>query len=174
MMPTLPLWAWKLIAGALLIAATVGVTWLAADVHYTKQYTALKASLQQEARDQAAEDAATLTRYAIASQEINNDAQKQIAGMSNDIADLRVRNDGSTTALQLCTNDQVRDPVPVADGSRVGTSSGSNATAAGSSEPAVAVPLGEYKDQLNIAIKAIDAELAMRRIFRDGGQAPPQ
>ena len=173
-MPTLPIWVWKLFAGVALIGATAGITWFAADAHYTKQYTALKASLQQEARDQQAEDAATLTRYAAASQEINHEAEKQIAGMSSDIADLRVRNDGSTTALQLCTNDTVRPVVPVANGSGTAAGAGPDASSTGSSEPTVAVPLGEYKDQLSIGIKAIDAELALRQLLRAGGQAPPQ
>lgn len=171
-MITLPAWAWKLIAALALVAGACATTWFIADAHYTKQYTALKASYEQAGKDQAAEDAATLTRYAAASQEINDEATKQIAGLSTDIADLRVRNEGSTSALQLCTSDQVRPSVPVADGSGTSASPGSDASASGSSEPTVAVPLAEYKDELSIGIKAIDAELAMRRIFREGGQAP--
>lgn len=171
-MITLPIWAWKLIAGLALVAGACVTTWFIADAHYTKQYTALKASYEQANKDQAAEDATTLTRYAAASLQVNDEAQKQIAGMSVDIADLSMRHSGSVTALQLCTADSVREPVPVAVGPGTAASPGSDASPVGSSEPTVAVPLTEYRDTLSIGIKAIDAELAMRRIFREGGQAP--
>ena len=166
----IPAWAWKALAAIALLAAVVGTTWFAADAHYSKKLSALQATMQQEQRDQAAADAATLARYATASQEINNDYKKQIAGMSSDIADLRMRLDGSTTALGYCTNNQVRPAMPDAVGSGTAAGAGPNAAAPGSSEPLVGVPLQEYKDELSIGIKAIDSELALRNLLRAGGQ----
>jgi hypothetical protein len=166
-MSFLQLWGLRL----LIVLIACGITWGAADVHYSKQITALKVAHTQELKDQQAQDAATLSRYAATSLEVNDEAQKQIASMSSDIADLRVRNDDAHAALQLCTSDPVRQPVPVADGSGAAASPGPDAAAPGSSEPTVAVPLDEYKDQLKIGIQAIDAELLMRRILREGGQA---
>jgi len=155
----------------LVILLICGVTWGMADVHYSKQITTLKVAHDQELKDQRAEDAATLSRYAATSLEVNDEANKQIASMSTDIADLRMRSNGAHAALQLCTSDPVREPVQQADGSGAAAGPGPDAAATGSSEPVVAVPLEEYKDELKIGIQAIDAELLMRRIFREGGQA---
>jgi hypothetical protein len=102
---------------------------------------------------------------------VNDEANQQIASMSSDIADLRMRSNGANQALQLCTSDPVREPVREADGLGAAASPGSDAAAPRSSEPTVAVPLDEYKDELKIGIQAIDAELLMRRLFREGGQA---
>jgi hypothetical protein len=172
---------WGLIAGivlALMLASGVGA-WFAASAHYEQEYTVLKASYEQASKDQAAEAAATLTRYATAATEVQNEASAQLSGMAVDISDLGVRVQSAHQALRLCSNNPVPvGPVPVAVGS--GTAGGPSATpdAVGSTQPVVAaktiaIDPDVLRDDLEIGIKATSAELLYRQLLRDGGQAQP-
>jgi len=167
---------WGLIGliALLLMAGTAGTTWFAADAYYGKKLAAQQASDKQASDDQAAEDAATLSRYAAASQEINNGLKAESADMRSTAADLGMRLAGNSEALRICTNDTMRSSVPNANGS--GTSGGSSAptAATGPTEPTVAIPAGQLRDDLKIAIDGIDAQLAYRKLFRSGDQAPQQ
>ena len=168
-------WGLILLVFLLVILGTAGTTWFAADAYYGKQLAAQKADFTRASKDQAAEDAATLARYAQASLEINNELKAELASYSVDITDLGVRLGSASSALRICTNDPVRAVVPVADGS--GTAASPPAVAGstgstGSTEPSIAVPAGQLRDDLEIGIKGIDSELAYRKLLRAGNQAP--
>jgi hypothetical protein len=174
-MSFLQTWGLKIGLVLALMAGSAGAAWFAADAHYGAKLAALRAADKQAAEDQAKQDAETLTRYAQASKEINDDAQAKIAGMSADIADLRVRNADGQSALGLCTSDPVRQSMPVADGRGTPAGEGPPPVATGPVEPPrIAIDAGEYRSELNVGIKAIEAELALRQILRTGGQTTPE
>jgi hypothetical protein len=172
-------WGLILVAVLALMIGSAGAAWFAADAHYGKQYAALKASYEQASKDQAVEAAATLTRYASAAMEVQDEAQSQIAGLSTDIRDLGVRVQSAHSALRICTDDSVPSgPVPAAVGSGVASGPTASANAAGSAKPdlpaqTIAIDPDILRDDLEIGIKATAAELLYRQLLRDGGQAKP-
>lgn len=173
-MPTIPVWAWKLLAGLAVIAGVAGTTWFAADTHYSKIIEHQKAVDQQAADDARVEAAAALTRYAQAAQEINNEAANTISGMSDDIRDLGVRGNDARQALAICTAPVPVKPVPDANGSGTAPSAAVNPEAGGSVEDAerlIVIQPGQLKDDLEIARKAIETELLFRQWLRENGQA---
>jgi hypothetical protein len=171
---------WGLIAITVLalMAGSAGAAWFAADAHYSKQYTALKASYEQASKDQAAEDAAVLKNYAQAALEVQGEAQSQIAGLSANIRDLGVRVQSAHSALRICTSgDPVSSgPVPATNGPGTGSGPTAPANAVGSTQPPVtaqtiSIDPDILRDDLQIGIKATSAELLYRQLLRDGGQA---
>ena len=171
-MPTLPVWVWKLLAGLLLIAATAGVTWFAADAHYSKQYVALKASYDQATKDQQAANDRLKSQFASDTKELENEYKAQLADLGSSISDLGMRLQGHGEALRICTNDPVWTSVPVANGSGTGSGPTAPAAATGSTEPTIAIPAGQLRDDLKIGIDAIAGEKALRRLLQEGGQTP--
>jgi hypothetical protein len=167
-MPTLPLWVWKLLAAAALIAAVAGTTWFAADAHYTKQYTSLKSQYEQAAKDAKAERDATIAANKAAAERINNEAQEQIASMAAAIGDLSVRVNAGHGTIRVCPAPQgaagaAQPPV----GS---TAAGSAGAVAGPQSTDLAIDGAILNDTLDAAIAAITAELQWRDYARSTGQ----
>jgi len=156
-----------------IVIGTAGTTWFAADAYYGKKLTALQATDKQAAADQAAEDAVTLSRYATAAQEVNNEAKSQIAAITGASSDLRVRLADAHEALGHCSNDSVRGTMPEAIGSGTGSDKPATAGSTATTEPTVSIPRAVLEDDLLIGINAIKAEKEYRDLLRAGGQVAP-
>jgi hypothetical protein len=177
-MSFLQTWGLKIGLGVALMAGSAGAAWFAADAHYGAELAALRAADKQAVEDQAKQDAETLTRYAQAAQEIQNEASTQLASMSTDVADLGMRVKSAQGALRICSS---ADPVPiqfvpVSVGSRPSSGTSAPTDTTGPVEPVVpriSVDPVVFRDDLKIGIKAIDAELLYRELLRDGGQSKP-
>lgn len=172
-MTTLQMWLLKIIAALAILAGACGATWFSADAHYSRQLEALKASYEQAQKDATAEAAATLTRYAQAAQEVNDEAKSQLAGANAAAADLGVRLNDGYAAIQACGAASTIG-ADVAPGSGAATDSRPAAADAGRAEPQVPAVAGIdpqlLRDTLTTAIDAIDAELWWRQYARETGQ----
>jgi len=171
MNPTLALWLTRAGLFLAIIGATAGITWFAADAHYSKQYEDLKAQYAQTSKDQAAEDAATLTRYAQAAQEVNEDAKTELASAAASAADLGVRLNDGYAAIRACSATSAVSPAP-AVGSAVAADARQPAADQGRTGPEVSAGIDPevLRDTLTTAIDAINAELLWRQYARQTGQ----
>lgn len=169
-MTTLELWLLRVVIVLTLAAGEAAAVWFAADAHYSRAYVALQADYQQATKDQAAEAAATLSRYAAASQEVNDEAQKQLAGMAATLADLRLRAPAAgQPTVSLCTAQGPGRPPDAAVGPAAAGSPGGAPSAAGSGIE-LAIDAGALGDTLDVAIDALSAELLWRQYARQTGQ----
>lgn len=170
-MITLPTWFWKAVAGLAVLAGACGATWFMADAHYSKQYVALKSQYEQATKDQAAENAATLTQYAQAALGVQDEAKSELADMDATIDDLRVRlSTASGPAIKVSRSASSAGTHAVANGSATAASSGSSAAATGSATACLDVDTERLA--LTVGKDALSAEILWRKFARGTGQIP--
>jgi hypothetical protein len=149
----------KALAALLFVAAVVGTTWMSAKAHYEEKYVSLKTQYETMAKDQEAENAKTLSRYAAAAQEINNEAQNKLAGAGSTI-DRLVRDAARSRANQV----SVCPAAPVvtdgaAHGPATAAGAGPDPVAAG---PSLALDAEVLAGVLDTAADALTAEILWR------------
>jgi hypothetical protein len=159
----------KLELVAAVLVCAVGITWFAADAHYSQALASLEGQLKGAAKVQEAAVEAQKQRDAAATKDIDDKANAQIGSMADTIAGLlRESARGRTIALCPAPAGSVRpylDPV----GPAIAAGPGRPAEPARPTQDAAIAPaiLGKV---LDTGIDALKAELLWREYARRTGQ----
>ena len=152
----------KGIAILLFIAAIVGTTWFASKAHYIGQFDALKAEIQQQAKDEQKANDAIITKDNYVTKEAYNEAQSQLANSSNTINDLNSRlqhNSTIITSSMPTTGCSTNKPNTVSNGP--GTDSGKGKPSEVNQSTST-LETETLRDALQTGIDALNAELIWR------------
>jgi hypothetical protein len=157
-----------------ILAGACGATWFASAAHYEQQYTALKSSYEQAARDQQLHVAETIASNQLAAKDIDEKAKVQIGSMAATISDLSVRLQHSSAgrgAIAMCA--ATAGPAhadAIAPGRAIAPSADAAAVPA---QPALqaAIDPDVLADALDTGIEALRAELLFRQWAKRVGAA---
>jgi hypothetical protein len=157
------------------LLGVAGVTWFAADAHYSQALASLEGQLKGAATAQAEAVAKQKQQDAEAAKEIDNEAQNQIGTMAGTIGDLSQRlwlqEHSPRRTITLCPStpsaarsspEPERPATPASPGPAPGPQNTVTVL-----DPAI------VSDAIDLGIDAIKAELFWRSYARKTGQAPP-
>lgn len=157
----------KAIAIFLFIVAIAGTTWFASKAHYVGQFDALKAEIQQQAKDEQKANDAIITKDNYVTKEAYNEAQTQLANSSNTINDLNSRLQHNSTIITSkvpttgsCTNESNINTNGPAAGSGKGQSTEVNQSTS-------TLDTETLRDALQTGIDALNAEIIWRQWNKD-------
>ena len=147
------------------ILAIVGTTWFASKAHYVNQFDALKAEIQQQAKDEQKTNDAIDVKNNYITKEAYAEAQTQLANAGNTINDLNSRLSNSPGVItshlsssQSCTNKLDA----VSNGPGVDTGKGQSTKVEGSVASISSMDTEVMRDVLQTGIDALNAELIWR------------
>lgn len=155
------------------IAAACGITWFAADAHYSKALSSLEGQLKGAGAAQQKAVKATEDHDAEVTKGVNDAAKLQIAGMDSDIAALRLRLESGAGAVRVCPPAPGSlQPYVQPDGPGVAAGD-RQSTVPGRPDVEVAIARDTLVSSLGIGIDALRAELLWRTYARGTGQVKP-
>jgi hypothetical protein len=166
-------------AGAIIaiVLAIAGTTWFASKAHYVGQFDALKAEIQQQAKDEQKSNDAIDVKNNYITKEAYEQTQTELANATGNINDLnnRLRNNSSSTIVSRnvssgegCT---IKSGV-VSNGPGVDSSKGQSpkvegsVTARTSTETVSTIDTLVLSDVLQTGIDALNAEIIWRSWYK--------
>lgn len=154
----------KIVASIGLLLAIIGSTWFASKAHYVSQFVALKAEIQQQAKDEQINIDAINLKNNFVTKEAYNEAQTQLANASNTIGDLNKRMQQHPTIVTSqvsgtkgCTNQLNTNT----DGPGTNSSTGQSPELEGPTTSSLDTET--LRDVLSTGIDALNAELIWRK-----------